>query len=109
MTISTGTDRFTGLDRFSNTGLRIKLLVQSGSKGGEVELMSGNLVHLVANVWGERFGEEEVTRSDETTASELEENDLFFELDGSQEKVADLEPDVSQVALGLVGVCHTAD
>ena len=39
--------------------------------------MSGNLVHLVANVWGERFGEEEVTRSDETTASELEENDLY--------------------------------
>ena len=64
--------------------------------------MSGNLVHLVANVWGERFGEEEVTRSDETTASELEENDLFFELDGSQEKVADfLGPEERSRGFGI--------
>ena len=64
--------------------------------------MSDSLVHLVANVWGERFGEEEVTRSDETTASELEENDLFFELDGSQEKVADfLGPEERSRGLGI--------
>ena len=84
-------DRFAGLGWFSKTGLRIRLLLWSGFKRGEFELIFVNLVHLVANIWGDRFGEDEVTRSEETIASVLEEKDVLFGPVpiGPQEKVAD--------------------
>ena len=70
--ISTGMDSICGRG-FSNTGFKIKLLLQSRSTKGATFVI---VLDLVANIWGERFGEEDVTRRDEKTSSLLEVLDL---------------------------------
>ena len=63
MLISTGMDNEWGLG-FSKTGFKIKLLLTLGFAKDDAFV---HVVDLVEYICGERFGEDEVTRSDEKT------------------------------------------
>ena len=63
MLISTGMDNEWGLG-FSKTGFKIRLLLTLGFAKDDAFV---HVVDLVEYICGERFGEDEVTRSDEKT------------------------------------------
>ena len=74
MTCSTGMDKIWE-PGFSNTGFNIKLLLEPRSGKGPTFV---KFVVLVAKICGERFGEDDATRSEEKTSSLLDVLGSFF-------------------------------